>query len=74
VDTLLFVSIAMLLGVPGFVPQIWGTLVLTNYLFKVGVEILFTPLTYWVVNRLKRAEGVDYFDYDTDFNPFKMAT
>jgi hypothetical protein len=29
-----------------------------------------TPVTYAVVNFLKRAEGVDYFDYETDFNPF----
>jgi uncharacterized integral membrane protein (TIGR00697 family) len=72
VDTVLFVSIATLLGVPGFVPQIWLTLVLTNYIFKVGVEVLMTPVTYWVVNWLKRAENEDYYDYATDFNPFKI--
>jgi len=36
----------------------------------VGYEILATPLTYWVVNSLKRAEGVDVYDRDTNFNPF----
>ncbi|MBN1147528.1 MAG: queuosine precursor transporter [Anaerolineales bacterium] len=71
-DTLLFVSLATLLRVPGFVPSIWLTLVLTNYLFKVGVEALMTPLTYRVVNRLKQVENEDYYDYDTDFNPFKL--
>jgi hypothetical protein len=70
-DTLLFVTLATLLKVPGFVPEIWLTLVLTNYIFKVGVEVFMTPLTYRVVNRLKRVENVDYFDYGTDFNPFK---
>ena len=70
-DTILFVSIATLLGVPGFVPAIWLTLVLTNYLFKVGVEALMTPLTYRVVNRLKRVEDEDFFDIDTNFNPFR---
>jgi len=42
----------------------------TAYVFKVVYEVLATPLTYWVVNSLKRAEGVDVYDRDTDFNPF----
>jgi uncharacterized integral membrane protein (TIGR00697 family) len=72
VDSLIFVTIATLLKVPGFVPQIWLTLFATNYLFKCGVEILMTPATYQVVNLLKRVEDEDYFDYGTDFNPFKI--
>jgi len=71
-DSLLFVSLATLLKVPGFAPQIWMSLVLTNYLFKVGIEALMTPVTYQVVNRLKNAESEDYYDYDTDFNPFRL--
>lgn len=43
-----------------------------NLLFKVGVEVLFTPLTYFVVYRLKRAEGIDVFDRGTDFTPFSL--
>ncbi|MDO8627639.1 MAG: VUT family protein, partial [Candidatus Diapherotrites archaeon] len=43
-----------------------------NYIFKVGIEILFTPLTYKVVGFLKKAEGVDVYDTKTNFNPFKM--
>lgn len=73
VDTLSFISLATLLGVPGFIPELWLTLVISNYLFKVGVEALMTPVTYKVVNLLKRAEQEDYFDYDTDFNPFKLG-
>ncbi|MFM8322378.1 MAG: queuosine precursor transporter [Chloroflexota bacterium] len=73
IDTLIFISLATLFGVPGFVPEIWGALVLTNYLFKVGVEALMTPVTYLVVNRLKRAEQEDYFDRETDFNPFRLS-
>jgi uncharacterized integral membrane protein (TIGR00697 family) len=73
VDTALFVSLATLLKVPGFVPEIWLTLVLTNYLFKCGVEALMTPVTYRVVNWLKRVEKEDYYDTDTDFNPFKVT-
>jgi queuosine precursor transporter len=37
---------------------------------KVVYETLMTPVTYAVVNFLKRKEGVDYFDYGTDFSPF----
>jgi uncharacterized integral membrane protein (TIGR00697 family) len=70
IDTLAFISIATLLKVPGFVPQIWLTLVVTNYLFKCGVEAIMTPATYRVVNWLKRAEKEDYYDYQTNFNPF----
>jgi len=72
VDTIIFVSVASLLQVPGFVPQIWLTLVITNYLFKVGVEAAMTPATYILVNFLKREEKEDYFDYDTNFNPFQV--
>jgi hypothetical protein len=46
--------------------------VIFNMLFKVGVEALFTPLTYFVVGRLKRAEGVDTYDRDTHFTPFTL--
>jgi len=70
VDTLTFITIATMLKVPGFVPQIWLTLVITNYLFKCGVEAIMTPVTYRVVNWLKKAEQEDYFDYQTNFNPF----
>jgi queuosine precursor transporter len=70
VDTLAFISIATMLKVPGFVPQIWLTLVVTNYLFKCGVEAIMTPVTYRAVNWLKRAEKEDYYDYQTNFNPF----
>ncbi len=43
-----------------------------NCLFKIAVEVVFTPLTYFVVNRLKRAEREDYYDRDTDFTPFSL--
>jgi uncharacterized integral membrane protein (TIGR00697 family) len=38
---------------------------------KVMVEVIFTPITYSVVDYLKRAEGIDFYDYDTDFSPIK---
>jgi queuosine precursor transporter len=43
-----------------------------NFLFKLGVEVAFTPVTYFVVGRLKRAEGVDTYDRDTNFTPFSL--
>jgi uncharacterized integral membrane protein (TIGR00697 family) len=49
------------------------TVFVSNYVFKVGVEVLFTPLTYAVVGFLKRREGEDYYDRDTDFNPFALG-
>jgi uncharacterized integral membrane protein (TIGR00697 family) len=45
-------------------------LIVSGYLFKVTYEVLATPLTYLVVNFLKREEGVDHFDRKTNFNPF----
>jgi queuosine precursor transporter len=69
VDSLVFVVIACLFGV--FPWTLFVTLLLTNYLFKCTVEALMTPATYLVVNRLKRAEGVDVYDIGTDFNPFR---
>ena len=70
VDSLLFVGIACLAGV--FPWAIALTLVVTNYLFKVSIEVLFTPLTYQIVSLLKRLENEDYYDINTNFNPFHL--
>ncbi len=48
-------------------------LIVSGYVIKVLYETLMTPLTYAIVNFLKRTEGVDYFDYETNFNPFATA-
>jgi uncharacterized PurR-regulated membrane protein YhhQ (DUF165 family) len=45
-------------------------LIISGYVGKVLYEAAATPLTYLVVNKLKRAEGVDVYDRDTNFNPF----
>jgi queuosine precursor transporter len=47
-------------------------LIVSGYLFKVGYEVVATPLTYVVVNFLKRSERVNYFDRTTNFNPFRL--
>ncbi|MBG0787270.1 MAG: queuosine precursor transporter [Anaerolineaceae bacterium] len=67
-DTFSFILVASALGV--FPWEIFWSLTVTNYIFKVGVEALMTPVTYWVVNHLKKSEGVDVFDKDTKFSPF----
>ena len=53
-----------------FPRELFGTLVLTNYIFKVSIEVVMTPATYAVVAFLKRAESEDYYDRHTRFNPF----
>ena len=45
-----------------------------NYVIKVGWEVLATPFTYRIVGALKRAEGEDYFDVNTNFTPFSLET
>jgi uncharacterized integral membrane protein (TIGR00697 family) len=70
VDTLIFYPIAFwgiwepdtLLAVMGF-----------NWVLKVGVEVVFTPVTYRVVAALKKAENEDHYDRDTNFSPFTLA-
>jgi queuosine precursor transporter len=69
VDSLIFYPLAF-----------WGvwdnqavvTVMLTNWLLKVLWEVVLTPVTYGVVGYLKRKEGVDVYDAQTDFTPFKM--
>ncbi len=48
------------------------SLIITQWLFKSAYEAAVTPLTYVVVNFLKRAENEDYYDRDTNFNPVAM--
>lgn len=70
IDSLLFYPIAFL--------GIWETsdvltVMVTNWLLKVVWEAVLTPVTYVVVAALKRREGVDVYDTDTDFSPFSTT-
>lgn len=68
-DSLVFIAIAF----GGLIaPAAIMTTVISQWLFKSAYEIIATPLTYFVVNRLKQAEGVDRFDIDTNMNPFSF--
>lgn len=66
-DTLLFCLIAFYGVLPS---ELLLVIIVSNYIFKVGVEVVFTPLTYLVVGFLKKHEGVDVYDRGTNFNPF----
>lgn len=71
VDSLLFYPIAFL--------GVWTTsqvitVLITNYLLKVLWEAFLTPVTYKVVGALKKAEGVDVYDAETDFTPFSVKS
>jgi len=64
-DTAVFITLAFI-GTPSFVP----IMILYHWLAKTLIEAAATPLTYVVVNFLKKEESVDAYDYDTNFNPF----
>ena len=70
VDSLIFYPLAFL-GAPGWTPGQVGWVLVTQWVLKVSWEALLTPVTYVVVGWLKRAEGVDVFDRETDFTPFR---
>jgi uncharacterized integral membrane protein (TIGR00697 family) len=70
-DTLIFYPLAFL-GNPDFSLLLIGQIMFANYLGKVIWEIVATPLTYTIVGWLKNAEKEDYFDKETDFNPFHL--
>ena len=68
IDSIIFYPLA--------VGGIWSneqvfSVMITNWLLKVGWEVVLTPVTYGVVGWLKRKEGVDIFDEGTNFSPFK---
>lgn len=71
VDTLLFVLIAFY-GV--FSTELLISILISNYIFKVGFETVCTPLTYMAVGFLKKRESCDIYDNNTNFNPFSIST
>ncbi len=71
IDTVVFTVIACAFGV--FPWEIAMSIIVANYIFKVAIEAIFTPITYLVVGFLKRAEHEDYYDRDTNFNPLRFS-
>ena len=73
VDSLIFYPLAF--WGSGLIPDDkLPQIMLVQFVSKVAVEVMFTPLTYAVVGWLKRAEKEDYYDISTDFNPFTLKT
>jgi uncharacterized integral membrane protein (TIGR00697 family) len=71
IDTTLVVFLTFI----GTIPlKVLGNMIVTGYLLKVGYEILATPLTYLVINWLKRSEQSDVFDWHESFNPFAFRS
>jgi uncharacterized integral membrane protein (TIGR00697 family) len=71
VDSLIFYPLAFY-GT-GIVPDDkLAVVMLAQFVGKVGVEVVFTPVTYWIVGALKRAEHEDYYDRHTRFTPFSL--
>lgn len=68
IDTAIFCMVAFYGTLPN---ELLISIIISNYIFKSGVEILFTPLTYKIVGFLKKQEGVDVFDTGISYNPFR---
>jgi uncharacterized integral membrane protein (TIGR00697 family) len=69
IDSMLFYPLAFL--------GVWSldlvlSVAASSDLLKVVVEVAMTPVTYWVVAKLKRAESEDFFDAETNFTPFRF--
>ncbi len=71
VDSFLFIIIAFWGILPTY---LLITLIVSNYIFKTAIEILFTPLTYRVIRFLKKKEQEDHYDRQTNFNPFSLKS
>ena len=72
VDSALFYPLAFL-GADGWTTRLVITVALTQWGIKTLWEAVLTPVTYAIVGFLKRREGVDVFDTDTDFSPFRIG-
>jgi uncharacterized integral membrane protein (TIGR00697 family) len=71
-----FVDTALVIVIAFIGRASWGTmlsLMFWGYASKVLYEVILTPLTYLIVGALKRAEGIDVYDHNTNFNPFARA-
>ena len=69
IDSLIFYPLAFW-GAVNWTSSLVIKVLFTQWVLKVSWEVLLTPVTYLVVGFLKRREGVDVFDRNTDFTPF----
>jgi queuosine precursor transporter len=73
VDTVLILFLGFY-GAAGYPLELMMKVLIINYTFKVSWEIIFYPLTRQLLKYLKKAENEDYYDTETDFNPFHLET
>jgi queuosine precursor transporter len=66
-DTIIFI-IGAYVGASFFTP--W--MIFWHWLAKIAIEVIFTPLTYLIINYLKKNESIDTYDYKTNFNPLRI--
>ena len=66
-DSIIFIIVAFA-GTPLFV----AIMILWHWLVKIAIEVIFTPLTYLIVNYLKKSESIDTYDYNINFNPIRI--
>jgi hypothetical protein len=69
-DSLVFMTLAFIGTIP---PTVLAGAIVVQWLSKSAYEAIITPLTYVVVNFLKKREGLDVFDTDTRFNPLRFG-
>ena len=66
VDTILFFTLAFYAIIPN---SLLVSVVFSALFLKIAIEVVMTPITYKVIARLKKVEGEDYYDTNTNFNP-----
>lgn len=49
------------------------TAALSGWILKTSYEVLMTPVTYLVIRKLKKIEEIDFYDTQTNFNPFSLS-
>lgn len=67
-DTSIFITLAYIGTGSPVLTMIWH-----HWVVKTAIEVIATPVTYSVVNWLKRQEGFDVYDYETSYNPFVIS-
>jgi len=66
VDTILFFTLAFYAIIPN---SLLVSVVFSALFLKIAIEVVMTPITYKVIAKLKKVEGEDYYDTNTNFNP-----
>ncbi|MFC1723953.1 queuosine precursor transporter [Nanoarchaeota archaeon] len=70
-NTMLFYAIALYGVIPS---HLLVSSIISGWVLKIIVETVFTPVTYYVIRKVKQAEQIDYYDRRTNFNPFRFRT